>query len=405
MAIGESMKKVAIGHPTMGYGGSEARAMWLLQTLKDKFNVTLVTTRNVNLNDLNQFYGTSVGVDEVSIRIIPVPFFMKNSSGIAALRGAFYSRFTKRIGREYDLCISSYNLADWGVPALHFIADFVWDRELANQFDPMPEKGAKYIHKANLLRKIYLAVCGGVGGPLRSQKTFFDGSETIISNSLWSAGIIKDKYGYVCDGNVYPAVQSEFRGVPRGEKTFSFVSIGRVAQEKRIEQQIEILEKVRELGHVLQFHLIGGVGNDPYGRFIRSLCEGKEWITLHGRKSGADKDALLTESKFAIHTRPHEAFGITVAEMLQAGCIPFIPDSGGQTEIVPLKELQFASVDDAVHKIVAVLRDENLQQRILHGLAPQKSKFSTEQFCGQIRQIVDDWFRASGQLDGDISVQ
>lgn len=386
------MKKIAIGHPMMNRGGSEASAMWLIQALKGDFDVTLVTTRNVDLDDLNRFYGTSVCADEISLRIAPVPFFMNNNSGIAALRGAFYSRFTKRIGREYDLCISSYNLSDWGVPALHFIADFVWDRELTTRFDPTPEKGAKYIHKDNLLRKIYLASCRGISGGARTKDSFFDGAETILSNSLWSAGIINDKYGYVCDGNIYPAVRSEFRVVPWADKAFSFVSIGRVAQEKRIEQQIEILEKVRGLGHDIHFHLIGEIGADPYGRLIRDLCKGKGWIELHGRKSGTDKEALLTGSKFAIHTRPHEAFGITVAELVKAGCIPFIPDSGGQTEIVPCEKLQFASVEDAVQKIDTILRDANLQQVVLRGLELQKSKFSTGQFCAQVRQIVGEWF-------------
>ncbi len=385
-------RKIAVGHPIMGRGGSEARAMRLLQTLKDDFDVTLVTTRHVELDDLNRFYGTSLNVDEISIKIAPVPFFMKNSSGPDALRSAFYSRFTRQVGREYDLCISSYNLSNWGVPALHFIADFVWDREIAGRFDPVPEEGSRYIHKENQLRKCYLALCRKVGGKPRSRESFFDGSETIISNSLWSAGIIKDKYGYDCDGNVYPPVRSEFGKIPWKDKAFSFVSIGRIAQEKRIEQQVEILEKVRRLGHDIHFHLIGGIGDDPYGRMIRTLCEGKQWIVRHGRKTGRDKEALLTGSKFAVHTCPHEAFGITVAELVNAGCVPFIPNTGGQTEIVPFDEVQFGSVEEAVSKIDMMLKDEHLQQKMLNKLEPQKSQFSTNQFCTQARQIIDAWF-------------
>jgi glycosyltransferase involved in cell wall biosynthesis len=386
---------IAIGHSIMGLGGSEARAMWLLQALKNDFDVTLVTTRNVDIEDLNHFYGTSVESSEIRIRIAPVPFFMKHTSGISALRGALYSRFTRRIGQEYDLCISSYNMSDWGVPAIHFIADFVWDRVVAKQFDPLPKEGAKLIHKENLLRKSYLYLCRLIGGKHRNRSSFFNGKDTIISNSHWSAGIIREKYGYSCDGNIYPAVRSEFVQMPWETKGFGFVSIGRIAPEKRIEQQIEILEKVRAFGHDFKFHLIGDIEDDPYGHMIRKMCSDKSWIILEGRKSGAEKEALLTGSRFAIHTRPHEAFGITVAEMVKAGCIPFIPDSGGQTEIVPFEDLQFASTDEAVQKIDALLRDENAQQRVLQKLNGRKNLFSTSQFCTQVRNIVDEWFTDS----------
>ena len=387
-----SQHKIVIGHPFMAHGGSEARAMWLLQILKDDFEVTLVTSRNVDLDDLNRFYGTSICANQIKIRIAPTPFLSNSRSSIAALRGAFYSRFTKQIGCEYDLCISSYNVSDWGIPSIHFIADFVWDRELANRFDPVPKKGAKFIHQKSVIRKLYLSVCRFIEGEPRSMESFFDGSETIISNSFWTAGVIEKKYKYVCDGNVYPEVRSDFREVPWIDKTSSFVSIGRIAPEKRIEQQIKILEKVRELGHDIHFHLIGGIGDDPYGRMIRRLCAGKDWIELHGQKIGADKEALLTGSRFAIHTRPYEAFGISVAELVKAGCIPFIPNTGGQTEIVPFEELQFGSVEEAIQKIDATLRDEAAQQLFLKKLADQKDKFSTVQFCTQARKIVHDWF-------------
>lgn len=376
----------------MGRGGSEARAMWLLQALKNDFEVTLLTTRNVDLDALNRFYGTSVQPGEIKIRVAPVPFFMKNNSSIAALRGAFYSRSSKKIGHEYDLCISSYNLSDWGVPSLHFIADFVWDRNLANVFDPIPDSGAKMIHKDNILRKMYIRACRVLEGGYRCNESFFDGSEYIISNSLWSAKILKEKYNYCCDQNIYPAVVSEFRNVPWENKANTFVSIGRIAPEKRVEQQIDILERVRALGHDICFHLIGGIPDDSYGQMIRNRCRKKSWIRLEGRKNGPEKEQLLTGAKFAIHTRPHEAFGIAVAELVKAGCIPFIPDTGGQTEIVPFEELQFSTVEDAVHKIDDILRNDSAQEQILKKLAGQKPLFSAEQFCEQARAVINNWF-------------
>ncbi len=147
-------RKIAVGHPSMGRGGSEATCMWILQALKDDYDVTLITTRKVDFTGLNNFYGTSVKDRDVNVRMAPVPFFMKSNSKISAVRFILYYRFTRRVGPQYDCCISSYNLSDWGCPAVHFIGDFGWDRALANEFDPVPELGSRFIHKESWVGKL-----------------------------------------------------------------------------------------------------------------------------------------------------------------------------------------------------------------------------------------------------------
>lgn len=53
--------KIGIGHPRLGRGGSEARAMWGIEALKDDYNVSHITTGGVDdLPVLNQFYVTNV---------------------------------------------------------------------------------------------------------------------------------------------------------------------------------------------------------------------------------------------------------------------------------------------------------------------------------------------------------
>ena len=54
-------QEVVIGHPYMGRGGSEARVMWLIEALKQDFDVTVVTTGGWDLAALNSYYGTRVG--------------------------------------------------------------------------------------------------------------------------------------------------------------------------------------------------------------------------------------------------------------------------------------------------------------------------------------------------------
>lgn len=381
--------KISVGHPTFGSGGSEARCMQIMQALKDEFDITLVTTRSVDLDRMNAFYGTSIRLGEISVRLAPVPFFMRHNSRISALRGALYSRFSRRIGKEFDICISTYNLTYWGKPGVHFIADLTWDMALSFQYDDEPMLRRSLIYGDHLLRKCYLFICKWVeGGRAKDKADYFNGDEEIIANSQWSAQIIKNRYDYDCDKIIYPAVQDTFKNIPWSKKKTAFFSIGRITPEKRIERQIDILEKVRGLGHDIQFHLIGHVGSDNYGKKIKKKISGKSWIIMEGKKFGPAKERLLTGIKFAIHTRSHEAFGITVAEMVKAGCIPFVPNSGGPTEIVPYKELQFESVEDAIEKIDCVLRDKNKQHDLLQKLEIQKHLFSATQFRRQVKNFI-----------------
>src|ERR1700730_2021052 len=127
--------KGVIRHSMMGRGGSEAGVMWLIEALKQDCDVTVVTTRGWDLAALNQFYGTQVQEDEVKVRIAPVPLLVRNLSA-AALRGACYQRFASQIAGEYDVRISAYNPTDWGLPAVHFLADFSWHQALREKFDP-----------------------------------------------------------------------------------------------------------------------------------------------------------------------------------------------------------------------------------------------------------------------------
>lgn len=195
---------IAIAHPGMGFGGSEACVMNLLDLLQNDYKVTLVTTNDIDLSTWNSFYGTAVDPQKITIRHAPVFPGMHNNLRYAGLRGACYQRFCRQIGREYDLCISAYNLTDWGaVRQLHFIADFVWDRELADRFDPVPEQGGRLIHRKNCMRKMYLSFCRAISGRCASFQEILQ-KGTVVANSQWSANLIAEKYGTHCGSVIFP---------------------------------------------------------------------------------------------------------------------------------------------------------------------------------------------------------
>jgi len=369
-----SRLRLAIGHPHIGRGGSESTVMWLIEALKINFDITVVTTGGWDLAALNEYYGTHVENCDVTTRIAPVPLLPKTRSA-AALRGACFQSFARKIAAEYDLCISAYSPTDWGLPAVHFIADFSWHSELRRRLHPL---SPGFIYRNSPLRWAYLKIASAFGEP-SGRDVLKD--DILIANSNWSAALLRQICGANCTAVVYPPVWGEFPSISWDEKELAFVMIGRIAPEKRIEWTIEILSAVRQRGYPVRLHLCGPVQNDLYGRKITRLCNyHAHWIVMEGFVSGSRKAQVLSHCRYGIQTCAAEAFGISVAEMVKAGGIVFAPDNGGQIEVLQSPDLLFADTNDAVDKICAVLSSAERQRTLLAHLAICAEIFSADKF-------------------------
>jgi len=366
--------KVVIGHPSLGFGGSESNVMWLIEALKQDYDVTVVTTAGWDLAALNAFYGTSVREDQVKIRIAPVPLAIRRLSA-AALRGACYQRFARQIAPEYDLRISAYNPTDWGLPAIHFIADFSWHRGIRDKLHP-PTPG--FFYRDSILRRIYLAIASGYARPSGRDVLRED---HVIANSEWTADLMKRECGVDCWAVVYPSVWTEFPNVTWEDKEEAFIMIGRIAPEKQVERAIAILAAVRQRGYRIRLHLCGHIGDDLYGQRIAKLCkQNADWIVTEGRVTGVKKAKLLAACRFGIQTCGAETFGISVAEMIKAGAIVFAPSNGGQAEILQNPRLLFAETDEAVSKIHSVLQNPAVQLALRAYLRERARLFGSQRF-------------------------
>jgi glycosyltransferase involved in cell wall biosynthesis len=372
---------VIIGHPWIGRAGSEERVMRLIEVLKSEYDVTVATTGGWDLAELNAYYGTQIKENEVNVRIAPVPWPVCNLD-VAALRGACFQRFARRIAGEYDVRISAYNPTDWGLPAIHFIADFSWHKEFRERLDPVPG----FIYRDSIVRRVYLRIAAACGKP--SDRDLLQ-DDVVIANSRWTADLIQQAFGKNCAAVIYPPVWTEFPQVPWEEKENAFAMIGRIAPEKRIEDAITILEAVRERGHAVRLHLCGEIGSDDYGRNIAQLCRQRaDWIVVEGRVSGARKSQILANCRFGIQTRSAEAFGISVAEMVKAGAIVFAPNNGGQVEILDHSSLLFANVSEAVEKIHDALSQLSFQSALRMHLRRRADSFTTQTFMKEARAAL-----------------
>jgi glycosyltransferase involved in cell wall biosynthesis len=374
--------KVVIGHPMLGLGGSEAVVMWLIEALKGVSDVTVATTCGWNRLSLNEFYGTRVEENEIKVRIAPLPWPFQSHS-VAALRGAVYQRFARRIAGEYDVRISAYNLTDWGLPAIHFLADFSWNKEIRDRIDP-PSPG--FVYRDSLLRKAYIGLASAIALPSGRDPLLDD---QLLANSHWTEQKMHRDCKIQCAATIYPPVWGDFPVISWKNKEDSFVMIGRISPEKQIEKAISILSAVRDRGHSINLRLCGQIEDDPYGQRIHELCrQHSDWIIPEGRVTGERKASILSKCRYGIQARAAEPFGISIAEMVKAGAIVFAPQDGGQAEILKNPDLLFFNESDAVEKVLAVLNSPSRQSMLRSELSGRAQEFSTSNFISRVRDFL-----------------
>lgn len=374
-----SKKKVAVCYPAFLGGGAEAVGLWMLQALQDQYDLTLFTVADVNFDRLNAMYGTQLSSQTVRVQsLVPAAWrslcylSIANSMNLRMLWFHGLIRQLKAHQHDHDLLASAYNGMDLGC------------------------KGIQYLHWVNVLEAT----------PFRHLSRFSTAQmkENIsLTNSQFVADRIHEVYGI--DATViFPPVVMQPSDLPWQQRQESFVCSGRIAPAKEPHKVIQILKQVRDRGFDIRLALTGGGGGTyPWGyerQIHRLVQENADWVTLHKNLTYADYIKVMSRCKYGIHYK-REPFGISIAEMVKAGLIPFVKREGGQREIVgeQNQDLFFDNEAEAVERIVQVLSDGNRQQKLLASLQHQQDLFSTDRFVHEIRQVFDRFFATEG--DGD----
>jgi glycosyltransferase involved in cell wall biosynthesis len=379
--------KCCLAHPGLAAGGSEAPAMALLELLQQEHLITLATGRSFECGRLNKAYHTNVDEGRVSVGLAPMPVWLRHASGGDALRGAYVSRYVRQIAPRFDLCVSAYNFIPFGRPAIQFVADLSWDDALRRESDP-PSPGLRgLVQRVGPLRSLYLAAASSIFREEAGPSNWRD--DVVVANSRWTADVLRRRYG-IASRIIYPPVHAEPFDSDVG-RSGSFVTLGRIAPDKRIEEAIGVLARVRERGHRFDFHIIGPLDNSPYSERIRVAARRQgSWVKLHGGIYGAEKFAELARHSFGLHMRSREPFGIAVAEQVKMGLIPFVPANTAPAEIVGDPRLCFVNGDHAVEVIDGLLRRQDEHQVIRATLVARGKTFSKERFVAETKALLHE---------------
>lgn len=148
---------------------------------------------------------------------------------------------------------------------------------------------------------------------------------------------------------LYPPVAIQRFWSTQDRPRRGIVSWGRFAPYKRQLELVNLAGRLARSGFEEPFTIMGGTESFP--GYYRAVCDAAEALEVSNIRIVANPRfeqavEVLRSAAIYVHMMIDEPFGITTAEAIAAGCVPLVHDSGGQREIVPVKELRWKTVEE-----------------------------------------------------------
>lgn len=361
-------------------GGTEAVTAWMVEALKAEYDLTLISYDPVHLDELNRYYGTDLHAEEINSLRPKLPYPLDRSKRFLFLKDRLMGRYCRSIGRNFDLIINVGGVMDLGTRGIQYMS-LAPGATLARvlEGDPSLPPWYRFMKRASM----------GLADQFSGSSVKRMHQNLTLVNSRWTGRLADRLYGISESRVVYPPVNSSPASNSWESRKDGFLCVARVSPEKRIEQVIEILRQVRQRGFDISLQVIGRHDRPDYLAKIQAMAgEDAPWVQIGGLMNREELRHQMDQHKYGINAAENEPFGIGPAEMVTSGCIVFLPNSGGQTEIVDDPRLTFNGVDDAVRKITEVMGSKELQRSLLGQLSAKRGKFSIQAFCSNIRDVV-----------------
>ncbi len=358
-------------------GGATMVAANMVEALQDDHEVTVYTFRSSPIEAINEVFEGQLEPNRVRVELLPCCQRLRRH--VSPLSRYLLSRFCKRFATPPDVWISGDNEMDFGcsgIQYIHFPVACAKTKVLRylNKSKPSAMIGA--------LERTLLA-------PLSEFGTEAMARNVTLTNSHWTAERVREAYGIQATV-LYPPIPRAREGLSEWHaRENGFVCVGRIAPDKNLELVINTVSRLRGLGHDVHLHIAGLSDAPGYVHHLRRRYQTESaWLFIQPNVPRAELRILLGTHRFGMHGKRNEHFGIVVAEMLESGVIPFIPQNGGQVEILRNEEsLLYTSEDEAVEKIGSTLRGQGVG-RVLGLLSRLRGQFSTTRFQNEFRGIV-----------------
>jgi len=368
--------------------GASAVAAWILEALINDYQVSLLTWKPPDFEEINRILGTSLSSSIITVHSIN-PVLRKirdlDPDPESFQKLAYLMRVCRKISKDYDVIISADNELDFGRRGILYLHYPYLHGKLRSDIDRLPWHRKLRDVLLNGQYRPWMLISGFSLDRMKNN--------LILVNSEWTGDRVREFYG-IETKTVYPPVAGDFPDEAWENKENGFVCIGRICPGKKFHTIIEILSTVKSKIPDVRLHIIGALStrreDREYHRQLTKLIrENFSWVFLHENLPRRELVRLVSKHRYGIHANVDEHFGIAVAEMLKAGCIVFTHNSGGQVEIVGRDEqLLYRDKEEAVEKIIRVIDNPEKQTSIRSCLDSRRELFSAEKFMNQIREIV-----------------
>jgi glycosyltransferase involved in cell wall biosynthesis len=385
------MKRILIvGSRLEPPGGGEGLLAWIIEALKHDYRLSVLTWAPADLEGLSRFFATDLCAADAEFLVMnPLirAIAQKLPTRMERLKDQYLGKRSRRIADQFDAVLTGDNEGDVGSHGIQYIhfPKIRWDPARAPWWS-VPE-GPWWT--APVIRA-YCAIVDQLTGVSWERMR----RNLTLVNSDFTGRSVREFHG-IETITVYPPAIGEFPDVPWEWRKDGFVCIGRIIPCKQIELMIEILSAVRAEGPQVHLHVVGKGESPGYVASIRRLVQDHaSWVQLHEDLARPQLVDLITNHRYGIHAMLDEPFGMAVADLVSAGCITFVPNRGGQVEIVANDErLIYSSREDAVNKILRAIREPDYQASLRSHVASRRSLFGAERFVNRIREVVGNYLR------------
>jgi glycosyltransferase involved in cell wall biosynthesis len=383
-------RKILVIQPDLGpSGGGNAVAACIIEALKSENAVSVLSWAAPDLDAVNRVFATSLKSSEFTAHSAPLLLraLAKLNPYLYPLRYGILLRLCKKMRNDYDIMISVNNEADFGRKGIQYVHDPpYWFYHSSSK--PRPNIRLLFPHHLWSVFKgkhrPWMLIAGFSYDRMKENIT--------LVNSYWTGTKVREIYG-IDSTTVYPPVLGSFPKVPWEDRENGLVCIGRILPWKKLEKIIEITEAVRSSVPETHLHIIGTIGRQRgYLDHLLHLVRDSSWIVLNENVPREELVRLIASHRYGIHGMVDEPFGMAVAEMVHGGCIVFVPRNAGPMEIVGGEDrLLYETTEEAVRKIIRVMRSPNEQGLLRSYLDSRRDMFCREQFVQRIQQIVEQF--------------
>jgi glycosyltransferase involved in cell wall biosynthesis len=378
------MKRVLLVQPSLQPpGGSNGVAAWVLQALTPDHRVTVLSWQPVEVEPINRFFGTHLRQSDFDTIVVPrswrlAPDLLPTPAMLVKL--SLLMRYTRKVSAGFDVIFGVHNETDYGRRGIQYV-------HYPSYLRPRPTVDLRWYHQPRAALNAYYALADRIAGFSMARMK----ANLTLVNSNWTGEHVRAFLGGE-PRTLYPPVVDPGPGLPWDARAPHFLAVGRISPEKDYERVMRILARVRVHAPDLRLTIVGTSDRHTRRYFtgLQSLARSLgEWIEFRQNVSREELRELMGSYRYGLHGMREEHFGMAPAELVRAGAIVWVPNGGGQTEIVGHEPgLVFDSDAEAVRKISAVLIDTTEQQRLRQRLAERAEVFSTDRFVREVRDIV-----------------